>query len=149
VRQPPAAEVDDLLLGRMPIVLQGDERLRSLAPEVVGHRDHGAFQHRRMGDDRLLDLDAGDVLAAGVDDVLPAVAQLDVTVRMPDGEVAGVEPAAVEDLARGRLVLEVAAHHVVAPHDDLAHRPAVLRNVVHLVVDNADEIGRDVRLALA
>jgi hypothetical protein len=35
--------------------------------------------------DGLLDFDAGDVLAAGDDDFLAAVAQLDVPVRMPDG----------------------------------------------------------------
>ena len=39
--------------------------------------------------ERLLDLDRRDVLAAGNDDVLGAVAQLDVEVRMHHAEVAG------------------------------------------------------------
>ena len=53
-----------------------------------------------MGGDRLLDFDAGDVLAAGDDDVLAAVAQLDVAVGMPHGQVPGMEPAPRERLAQ-------------------------------------------------
>jgi hypothetical protein len=37
-----------------------------------------------VGDERLFDLDAGDVFAARDDDVLAAVAQFDVAVGMPD-----------------------------------------------------------------
>ena len=35
-----------------------DERLRPLAPVLVRDRDDRALEHRRVGDDRLLDLDA-------------------------------------------------------------------------------------------
>ena len=75
-----------------------------------------------VGRQRLLDLDRGDVLAAGDDHVLEAVAQLDVAVRVHDAEVAGVEPAALERLLGRLLVAVVADHHVVAAHDDLAQR---------------------------
>jgi hypothetical protein len=57
----------------------------------------GALQDGRMAHERLLDLDGRDVLAARDDDVLGAVAQLDVAVRVPHAEVARVEPA-----SRGR-----------------------------------------------
>jgi hypothetical protein len=50
----------------------------------------------------VLDLDRRDVLAAGDDDVLAAVLDLDVAVRVHDRQVAGVEPAAREGLL-GRL----------------------------------------------
>jgi hypothetical protein len=46
-----------------------------------------------VGDKRLLDFDARDVLAAGDDDVLAAVAELDIAVGVPDCEVAGVAAA--------------------------------------------------------
>src|SRR5436853_103363 len=103
--------------------------------------DDRAFEHGGMGADRLLDFDAGDVLAAGDDDVLAAVAQFDVAVGMPHGKVTGMEPAAGERLGRGRLVAEVAAHDVVPAHDHLAHRGPVPGHVVHLLADDTDEIG--------
>ena len=46
-------------------------------------------------------------------------------------------------------VCEVAAHHVVAAHDHLAHRLGVPGDVVHVLVDDPDQIGRGVGLALA
>jgi len=114
-----------------------DERLGPLTPVLVRDADHRAFQHRGVGRDGLLDLDAGDVLAAGDDDVLAPVAQLDVPVRVPHGQVTGVGPAAGERLVRGGLVGLVAAHHVVAAHDHFPHGLAVPEDVVHLLVDHA------------
>src|SRR3546814_2547453 len=75
----------------------------------------------------LLDLDRGDVLAAGDNDVLRAVLERDIAVRVHDAQVAGVEPAAGEGrVGRGR-VLQIALHHDVAAHEDLAQRLAVGR----------------------
>ena len=54
----------------------------------------------RMARDGLLDLDRRDVLAAGDDDVLRAVAELDVAVRVMDREIARVEPPAAERIRR-------------------------------------------------
>ena len=54
-------------------------------PVRVRDPDDCAFEHGWVGGDRLLDFDAGDVLAAGDDDVFAAVAQLDVAVGMPHG----------------------------------------------------------------
>ena len=64
-------------------------------------------------------------------------------------QVAGVEPAAPERLGRGLGPLVVALHHVVAAHDHLAHRLAVGRDVVHLLVDHARLLGDQVADALA
>ena len=97
---------------------------------------------------RVLHLDRRDVLAAADDDVLLAVAELDVAVGMHDAEVARVEPAARERL-RGRLgIAEVALHHVVAAHHDLADRRAVGGHVAQLVVDDAQVHGVVERHAL-
>jgi hypothetical protein len=53
----------------------------------------------------VLDLDGGDVLATGDDDVLGAVLDVDVAVLVPDRQIAAVEPAApnASSLAAGFL----------------------------------------------
>src|SRR6059036_3861536 len=109
----PAAELDDLLLGRRHPRLQRDERFGPLAPPLVGDRDHRALEHGRVLGNGLLDLDRRDVLAARDDDVLLPVAQLDVAVGVPHGDVARVEPPAAERLGRGLGLSEVAHRRVV------------------------------------
>src|SRR5438270_5684669 len=128
VRDAAADVVDDLLLGRARPWLQGDERLRHLPPLVVGDRDDRTLQHRRMALDSLLDLDCRDVLAAGDDDVLLSVAQLDETIGVYHSDVARVEPAAAKRLLGGFRVTEIAFHHDVSAHADLAHGVAVERH---------------------
>src|SRR5262249_31185642 len=149
VREPLAAEGDQLVLRDAGARPQRNEGLRHLAPALVRHRHHRALEHGGMLHERVLDLDRGDVLAAPDDDVLLAVAQLDVAVRVHDAEVARVEPAALEG-PRGRLgVLVVALHHVVAAHHHLAERSAVGGDVGHAIVDDA-KVGRvDARHTLA
>src|SRR5215472_9555605 len=76
MREAITAELDDLLRRSGGAVVEGDERLRAFSPVRVRNPDHRAFEHGGVGNYGLLDLDAGDVLAAGNDDVLAAVAQL-------------------------------------------------------------------------
>ena len=77
----------------------------------------------------MLDGETRRVLPARDDDVLAAVHDRDVPVRVPDGEVARVEVAATESFA-GRLgVLKVFFHDDIPAEYDLAHRLAVLRHV--------------------
>ncbi|MCY1506165.1 hypothetical protein D9M68_404040 [compost metagenome] len=110
------------------LALQRDEGARRLAPALVRARHHRRFEHRRMAVQHALDLDGGDVLAAGDDDVLQPVADFHVAVRMPHRQVAGVEPAAGEGFLGGAGVLQVALHHRVATHEDLADGLAVARH---------------------
>src|SRR3954468_3832301 len=56
-----------------------------LTPLLVRRTYHRRLQHSGMGVEGSLHLDRGDVLAAGDDDVLAAVADLEVAVRMDDG----------------------------------------------------------------
>src|SRR3546814_1963840 len=72
-----------------------------------------------------LDLQAGDVLAAGNDDVLRAVLDLDIAVGMAHAEIAGMVPAAAERLRRRRRILQVALHHSIAAQHELADGRAV------------------------
>src|SRR3712207_1334793 len=69
------AEVYYLLLCRVLSLLENHESLRALAPLLVRDGHHGGLHHRRVAGDRLFDLDGGDVLAAGDDDVLAPIAR--------------------------------------------------------------------------
>src|SRR5213594_79114 len=144
VRQRRPAVRHDVGLGRRPPLLGHDERLRDLAPALVRHRDHRHLEHVGVARDRLLDLDGRDVFAARDDDVLLAVAQLDVAVGVHDGHVAGVEPAAAKGFGGGGRIVEVAGHDVVAAHDHLAQGLAVGGQVAHLGVDDAELAGDQV-----
>src|SRR5665811_1726944 len=85
-----AAPLQQLVGGSLLPRLEFDESARRLAPFVVGFCHHRGGGDRRMLVERVLHLDRGDILAAGNDDVLRAVFELDVTVRMHDAEIAGV-----------------------------------------------------------
>ena len=78
-------------------------KAQGVSPHLsVAGGDHGRLKHRWMPIQSRLHLDRGDVLAAGDDDVLGAVLDLDVTVGVHHAEIAGVEPAAREGFC-GRL----------------------------------------------
>src|SRR6266545_5241440 len=87
VRDALAAEVDDLPLGRLLAGGELHERLGPLTPLLVGHRDDRALEHAWVAADGVLDLDSGDVLSAGDDDVFLAVADLDVPVGVHHADV--------------------------------------------------------------
>ena len=106
-------------------------KAQGVSPRGIGHRDHGHGGHRGVAVERVLDLDAGDVLAAGDDDVLAAVLDADVAVGRHHAQVAGVEPAAGEGVFGGALVLQVALHADVAAEHDLAHGLLVGRDFEH------------------
>src|SRR5699024_7861619 len=111
---PLLAPGDDVRLGRRAALGEDDERLDRLAPLLAGHADDGDLGDVRVGEDDVLDLDGGDVLPAGDDDVLPPVADRDVAVLADAAAVAGVEPAAGED------ALVLVGEVEIALHDDVA-----------------------------
>src|SRR5215471_13112744 len=126
-----AAMLDQLVLGDLGAGLDLDEGARGLAPLLVGLRDHGRGLYRRMAVQHVFDLERRDVLAAGDDDVFGAVLDLRVAVGLHHREVARVEPAAGERLARRLGVLQIALHGDVAAEHDLAHGLAVCGNRLH------------------
>src|SRR4029453_12628204 len=101
MREMCAAPGDELRLGDGRAGLEQDERARRLAPFLVGLGDDRGFDHLRMAIEAFLDFERADVLAARNDDVLGAILDLDVIVRMPHAEIAGVVPAAAESSRRG------------------------------------------------
>src|SRR5262245_3096857 len=127
-REAVAAVAHHFVFGSARTGLELDEGTRRLAPLLVRARDDRGERYRRVPVQRDLDLDTRDVLAAGDDDVLLAVLDLDVVVGIPDREVAGVHPAACERFGGRLRVLDVAEHHRVALDQDLADRLPVLRD---------------------
>ncbi|BAS82160.1 Os03g0133650, partial [Oryza sativa Japonica Group] len=130
-RQPRTAERDDLVRRRACPVLQRDERARRLAPVVVRPRHHRRVEHRVVAEQHRLHLDRADVLAARYDDVLGAILELDIPVRVAHAEVARAQPPAAHGLLRGRRVLVVPAHDRVAAEHDLADGAPVGRHARH------------------
>ena len=75
----------------------------------------------RVAQQQVLDLGRVRVEAADDEHVLDPADDAQVAVGVEGAEVAGVQPAVGVDRGRGRLrVVEVAAHHGVAAHEDLA-----------------------------
>src|SRR5215831_12499603 len=102
-----AAPGDDIVPRRLLSRLELDEGARRLTPFVVGLGHHGGGPNRGVLVERILYLDRGNVLAAGDDEVLGAILELDIAVAMHDAEVAGMKPAAGKRLLGRRLVFEV------------------------------------------
>src|ERR1019366_1016700 len=143
---PVAAPGDQLFGGGGVVGLEADEGFRHFPPFLVGEGDDGDFGNGGVIGQRLLDFNGGDVLAAGDDDVLHAVAHFDVAIGVDDGEVAGVEPAAVKGVRGGLGVVVIAEHDVVAAHQGLAHGLAIGGDIVHGVVGDphvhaGDQVG--------
>ncbi len=96
-----------------------------------------------MLEQRVLDFDGRDVLAAGNDDVLGAVAQLHVAIRMFDAEIAGMEPAAGEGFLGRGGIFQIAFHHDISAKHHFAHRDAVGGRGLHrLRVHDVERIER-------
>ena len=100
---------------------QLDERHRHLAVALVVATDHLHELHRRVGAEVGLDLGRGDVLPADLHHLLDPGDVGEVAVVVHHAEVAGADPAAVEDRGRGRVrIVEVGAERVRPAELDLA-----------------------------
>jgi hypothetical protein len=100
-----------------------DARERPLVPLLVGDADDRGLDDVGVADDRVLEVDRGDPLATGLDDVLGAVDDLHEPVGVERADVAGAEPPVVELL--GRLDAVVAGGDPRTADLDLADRLAV------------------------
>src|SRR4051794_27425863 len=146
------AVVAQLLGGGLVTLLQGHDGDHLLAELGVRHPDHRRLGDRGMLVEDLLDLARIDVVAGADDHVLLAVDDEEVPVLVDLRQVAAVEPAVADRLARGIGPVPIALHHVVPADDDLADLAAM-----HLVVLLVDDLHLDAldrgtdraRLALA
>ena len=130
-------EIEERLLGRRSAVARLDDQQRALLPNRVRDRDDGGFEDVGVGHRKVLDLDRGDPLAAGLDHVLRTVGQLHESVRVDRADVARAEPSVfVDDLTA--LAFEVARDDPVAAHLQLADRDAVVRRVAPVAADELE-----------
>src|SRR6266853_5182301 len=83
-------------------------------------------------------LDRSDVLSAGDDDVLGAVSEFDISVRITHAKIARTKPSVQLTGACGRFVAVIAGGHVVPADHDFAQRFAVGRHVIAAGIDHAD-----------
>src|SRR5215831_7202184 len=88
------------------------------------------------------------VLTAADDDVLFAIAQLYIPVRVHHRQVPAVEPATPEGLSRRLRLVVIPAHDIVTAHDYLAQSLGVGWHVLHSVIDHAHLFSDDIRHAL-
>src|SRR6185295_3431546 len=84
-----------------------------------------------------------DILAAANDDIFQAVANLDVTVGMNYGGIAGMKPTFAHGLRGGRRVLVVTSHYHVTAHDNFPNGLAVARDLLALIVVDSRLSGSD------
>ena len=104
---------------------------RASRPIRVRTRNDSRQHDGRVLRKHLFHLKARNILAAGDDDVLGAILDLDRTVWMPNGEVAREAPVSDERLCRCSLVFEIPLHHRIAAYHDLADRCAIAWNRNH------------------
>ena len=97
---------------------------------------------RWVVDDDLFHLARIDVVAAGDDDVLCPVEQVEVTLVVEEADIAGVQPTVSQGLGRGFRVVPIARHHYFAAGDDFTD--FALRKLTVVAIDDPNfDIGSD------
>src|SRR5581483_3722765 len=96
-----AAEVEEGDRVEVRSRAQHQAGLHLLLPEFARHAEHGDVGHRRVADDGLLHLPAGDVHAPAAEVVGLAVDEDQVSVGVEAADVTGVEPQVPPRVDRG------------------------------------------------
>src|SRR5262249_36440136 len=107
-----------------------------LNPVRIGQPNDRDFGHTGMLRDGLLYFLAGDVLAAALDHVFLAVEEIEPTMFVTIGDVAGMVPAAAKESFVGRGVLEISGRDARTADDDFSGFARL--HVIHLIVDDAE-----------
>src|SRR5262249_6884951 len=128
----------DLAVADRRALLAHHDRERALGPLRIRNANDGGFAHAGMLEDEVLDVERRDPFAAGLDDVLETIRDLEVTVGADHADVAGVQPSADPHLLRVDGVAQIALRQPRRPRHDLARRRAVRRHVTHLGIDDPD-----------
>src|SRR5262249_58302252 len=84
----------DLAVADRGALLAHHDRERAFGPFRIRNADDGGFAHPRVLEDEVLDVERRDPFAAGLDDVLETIRDLEVTVGADHADVAGVQPSA-------------------------------------------------------
>src|ERR1051325_2599761 len=89
-----------------------------------------------MPEQDAFDFGRRDLLAAADDNIFQSIADLDVTVGMNRGGVAGMKPAVVHRQLGSVRVLVVPFHHYVPADHDFTNRLTIFDYVVALFIDD-------------
>ena len=104
----------------------------------MGHADHGSFNDPGDAHGLVFQIDRRNPLAAGLDNVLGAVDQLQDVIFIQRGDVAGVEPAFLgEGLIVGVVVVVVAGDDPRPAHHEVPACGAVVGLGLLVIVDDA------------
>ena len=118
-------------------VAQHDDGERPLDPFRMRHGDHRRFLHGGVAHEGVLHRDRADPLAARLDQVLGAVGQVQVPLRVDGDHVAGLEPAVVRPAVLRALHVRVGRGDPRTPDLELALGLAIPRHLAAALVDAA------------
>src|SRR5262245_8300857 len=118
--KPRPAMFHQLALGDRHAGLGHHEGGHGFAPLGVGQADHRHLGDGGMQHDDVLDLLRDDGAAPGSDHLLEPADDVEIAAVVELADVAGMQPAAAECRAGGRLVAPIARRHVAAADQHLA-----------------------------
>ena len=121
--------------------VEDHKSMRGFSPFFVRNADHRDLLHGRMPQQKALDFDRGNVLTSADDDILEAITDFEIPVRMHHRAVARIKPAVANGFRRPGGIAIIAGHDGVAAHDDLAERFAVPWHFAPLRVENSQVAG--------
>ena len=136
IRQPAAAEGNQIGLASLRFGSEHHRRFHLLAPGGMRHAETHRLGHRRMRQQHLVDFPWRDILAGPDDQLLDAAGQMQIAVFVQESLVAGAKPFAKKRLGGGLRIVLVFADHARTVDAHLARLAA--RQFSALLVANAD-----------
>src|SRR5690606_30676355 len=116
---------------RIALLLHRDVE-RALVPFRMRHGDHRRLDDTGAAERLVFHIDRGDPFAARFDDVLGAVGDLHIAIRIERADITRGEPAVlIQNIAA--LALEITARDPRAPHLDIAKGDAVARQLLAVI----------------
>src|SRR5262249_14942733 len=110
-------------------------RAPRLDPVRMRYADYRHLRHLWQFVNHFFDLAARHILTASLDHVLLAIDHEDVAVGINGGEIAGMEPAALEGGLGSLVIVKIAEHQVRRPVHDFTDLTGA--NVAHPTVHDA------------
>src|SRR5882672_3453218 len=99
------------------------------------HGDHSSLMHCRVAHQRIFQVDGADPLASGLDQVFAAVHQLNASVGVDRGDVAGAEPSVGGPAVTSVGSVVITSGHPRAADFELAHGLPVPRRFTAFTAD--------------
>src|ERR1700692_4117971 len=104
-----------------------------LPPARILDGDDGTFADGGVAEQDILEGDGGDPFAAGFDDVLGTVEDVQHALTVDGADIAGMHPAAAPEGGGGFRVFDIAGGEAGGAGDDFTDGLAVMRHGGHVV----------------